>query len=166
MNKTEAAIQYIIWQHHNRGLVLPNIHTDPYGGSEVDALYITDSGYPWFYEIKCSKADFKNDFKKKRHQLLLSRSNSIWIKPKHFFYVCHGFTITPEECPEYAGLIIQNKHGWLDFYNPAKKAPLLFQERITPKQREFIDKKIMYRYLNSRHKIGRKAYDFLYPPIH
>ena len=105
MNKTESAIQYLIRKHHNWGDVFPNVHLDRYGGSEVDALHITGKGYAHFYEIKCSKADFK----KKRHKLLLDRSYKINIKPKYFWYVCHGFEITPEEVPAYAGLLLLSK---------------------------------------------------------
>lgn len=158
MNKKEAAIQWLIAHSHNFGTVIPNVHTDSYGGSEVDALYITNSGYVHFYEIKCSKSDFKNDFKKKRHQLLLSRSPKINIKPKYFWYVCHGFSITPNEVPEYAGLILISKYGSLEIYPPAKQAPILFNEKLTPKQQQFINKKILHRYLNHKYRIGSRAY--------
>ena len=152
MNK-ESAIQYLIYKHHNNGIVLPNIHTDVYGGSEVDAMYLTNTNRAYFYEIKCSKSDFKNDFKKKRHKLLLRRSEAVNIKPKYFYYVCYGFSINIEEIPEYAGLILCDKNG-LQVYPVAKKAPLLWKEPLTASNLAFINKKILYRYLNNKYLDG------------
>lgn len=147
MNKLEGAIQYLIYRHHNFKRVFPNIHTELWGGSEVDALYLTSTNRVYFYEIKISKSDFKNDFKKKRHKQLLERDDSITIKPKHFYYVCHGFHITPEEVPEYAGLIICDKSGLNTYPQPAKKAPLLWREPLSPKETDFLQRKITQRYL-------------------
>jgi hypothetical protein len=154
MNK-ESAIQYMLYCHHNFKTVIPNVHTDEHGGSEVDALYLTSTNRAYFYEIKCSKADFKADFKKKRHQLFLDRSDKMSIKPKHFYYVCYGFDISVEDVPEYAGLITCNKYG----LTTVKNAPVLWKEPLTTQNLKFINTKIMHRYLNMRHKKGQDSWD-------
>ena len=161
MNKTEAAIQYLIYRHHNFKRVLTNVHTERWNGSEVDAFYWTDTDKAFFYEIKISKADFKNDMKKKRHQLLLDRNDTLFIKPKYFIYVCYGFEVWPSEIPEYAGLIYVRQQG-LKVYEgnslylkEIKKPPILWKESMTKENIVFLQTKIMHRYLKQRHELGR-----------
>ena len=156
MNK-ERAIQYLLYKHHNRQRVIPNVHTEKYGGSEVDALYLTSTNRAFFYEIKCSKSDFKADAKKKRHQQFLNRDESMNVKPKYFYYVCHGFDINAEDVPSYAGLYVCNKYG----LELVKEAPLLWKAPLTTKNLEFLNKKIMYRYLDIKHKRGKKDWEEL-----
>ena len=143
---TEGMVQYHIYRHHDFKRVLPNIHTDRWGGSEVDALYWTNADRVYFYEIKLSKSDFKADLKKKRHYQLSARDEGMSIKPKYFWYVCSGFTISPTEIPEYAGLILCSDHGLKMYPQPAKKAPLLWKEPITKDNIDFLNKKICRRF--------------------
>ena len=154
MNK-ESAIQYMIYRHHHWGKVIPNVHTERYGGSEVDALYLSSTNRAYFYEIKCSKSDFKADFKKKRHQMFLDRDDTMCIKPKYFYYVCHGFNISVEDIPEYAGLIIASE--FKNRLEIVKKAPLLWNDPLSEKDLMFIHTKILHRYLNIRHKQGQES---------
>lgn len=149
---TEKAIQYLIYQRYGFKRVLPNVHIEPWGGSEVDALYWTDSNRVYFFEIKISKLDFIVDFKKRRHQRLLARDEGLPIKPKYFYYVCHGFDITSQEVPEYAGLILCKGNRLVTYPKPEKKAPVLWKEPITQENIDFLNKKIMYRFLNSFYK--------------
>lgn len=152
MNKLECAIQCLLYSHHNRLSVFPNIHIDPWGGSEVDALYLTNTNRAYFYEIKVSKSDFMADRKKRRHIELLNRSNNVFVKPKHFYYVCYGFEIEDTEIPEYAGLIYCNNNGLI--FPAHKKAPILWKEPLDQNVLDFIYKKIKHRYLNMRHETG------------
>lgn len=154
MNTKEAAIQYLIYRHHNFLRVIPNVHTDDWGGSEVDALYLTNSNRAYFYEIKTTYQDFKADLKKKRHKLLSGKNDTIKIKPKFFYYVCYGFGITGADVPEYAGLYLINGNG----LKLIKKAPVLWKDALTQGNIDFIYSKVMHRYLNYRHDIGRKAW--------
>lgn len=157
MNKTELAALFALTQTHNMKMVFPNVYTDL---GEVDCLHITDSGYAYFYEVKASKADFKNDLKKKRHKRLLRKDSTIRFKPKYFIYVLVGFTVEPEEIPPYAGCYILDKSG-LQRWNgkTLKPPPTLFNERIDPQQLNYIYKKMTHRYLDKQLKIGRKAYN-------
>ena len=155
---TEKIIQYLIYRYHNFKRVIPNVHTELWGGSEVDALYWTDSNRVWFYEIKLSKSDFKNDFKKKRHKQLLERDKNIIIKPKYFNYVCYGFNVLLEEIPDYAGLIMCNENRLMTYPQPLKKAPLLWNEKLTQGNIDMLVNKITYRYLRSDYDNRRNEY--------
>jgi hypothetical protein len=158
MNKNEAIIQYQIWRHHNFKNVFPNIHTEEWGGSEVDALYLTDAGYCFFYEIKCSLADFKNDFKKKRHAQYIIRSKDLTIFPKQFAYICFGFDPPEELIPEYAGCYLCNDKYWIDWNNPLKKPKKLYDIAISEKAKMFLNKKIYSRFLPRVHEYGKNKY--------
>lgn len=95
---------------------------------ESDKLIETRSGLIYEFEIKVSKADFKNDFKKKdKHIILEGKETHIstfdklepiykemyeknylvshFKKPNYFYYAVPEGLITVEEVPEYAGLI-------------------------------------------------------------
>jgi len=93
------------------------------GFSEADIFGISKSGFMYEYEIKCSKSDFKADFKKHHKHYRLENNDviniySIWEKgyitdktethivaPNRFYYACKDGLILPEEIPDYAGLV-------------------------------------------------------------
>lgn len=154
MKLDEKTIQYLLWKKHYYANVFTNIHTEPWGGSEVDSLYVTDAGYCTFYEIKCSYSDFKADFKKPRHSNLLARSEDLIIFPHKFIYVCSGFVPDAREIPEYAGCLIVDKL----VFKVLKKAPKLYSYKLSETGREFLNKKIYHRYLELSHKVGRDQY--------
>lgn len=95
---------------------------------ESDKLIITKSGLSYEFEIKISRGDFKNDFKKiDKHTILEGKEEYIpsydkildaWKprytehykvanrkKPNYFYYAVPEGMITPDEVPEYAGLV-------------------------------------------------------------
>lgn len=147
MNKNELSIQRSLWHRHNNGTVIPNIYVDTHCSTEVDALHISKSNYVTFYEIKCSESDFKADLKKKRHTQLLKRDKSLYIKPKYFIYICSGFT--PKDIPEYAGVYTtRTHHGFIDWDTPLKKPPILWNEKLNQEQEHFINRKVMFRYMD------------------
>ena len=83
---------------------------------ESDYLALTKSGYVYEIEIKISRNDFKNDFKHKadKHTLLenVSQTGVCKIKcPNYFYYAVPDGLVTPEEVPEYAGLIYAKPWG-------------------------------------------------------
>ena len=159
---TEAIIQYLIYQHYGFKTVLPNVHTESWGGSEVDALYWTKSNRVYFFEIKLSRADLNADFKKKRHRRLLARDEGIKIKPKYFYYVCSGFDIIADEVPEYAGLILCEKYRLKVYPSPEKKAPVLWKEPITQENILFLNEKIQHRFLRLVYKPKQEEWHNLY----
>lgn len=142
---TEKDIQFLLYKKHNYRSVYPNVHMDKGNGSEVDLLHLTKSGRAIFYEIKLSKQDFLADMKKPRHQDFTLRNVS--IKPKHFWYVIHGFEIDVEQIPEYAGCVkVVDKY--YNRFEVIKNAPLLWKDPISLEDVIFIINKTSYRYIN------------------
>lgn len=118
---------------------------------ESDKLIETRSGLIYEFEIKVSKADFKNDFNKKdKHVILEGKETHIptfdglepiykemyeknylvshFKKPNYFYYAVPEGLITVDEVPEYAGLIyIIPDDGDYHFtwFRIAKQAPKL-----------------------------------------
>ena len=117
---------------------------------ESDSLAITKSKYAYEFEIKISRADFKNDFKHKKvkHQMLEGTYQlfgdeflgdgkmSLTDKPNYFYYVVPENLIAVEEIPTYAGLVYvkprYNSEGKIYWYdaNVVKEAPKLHKEKI------------------------------------
>lgn len=124
---------------------------------ESDVLKITKSGYAYEFEIKISKADFKNDFKhkKKKHLLLENKENQVKM-PNYFYYVVPEDLITEDEVPEYAGLIyvhatvIGNCRIYYQF-EEIKAAPKLHSNKIDESNLNLIDK-FYYNYIHWKHK--------------
>jgi hypothetical protein len=107
---------------------------------EQDMLSITKAGYACEFEVKISKADFKNDFKKigecyrtrqrrrgkwfyrkhkhLKHDVLSGKvkAKESWRKPKYFWFVVPEDLISQEDVPEYAGLMYYhvNDKGYSD----------------------------------------------------
>lgn len=81
-------------------------------GSESDFIGVSKSGYVWEIEIKISRSDFQNDFKKttssgkNKHQYLNSDSN---FKPNKFCFAVPEGLISLDEIPDYSGLIYVTK---------------------------------------------------------
>jgi hypothetical protein len=97
-------------------IVIPNFHLN--GGWEMDLCRITPAGVVYEYEIKISRADYFQDFKKgydsfgghvvkNKHDLLK------WgeLDVNRFFFVLPEGLVKLDELPSYAGLITY-KGGW------------------------------------------------------
>ena len=105
---------------------------------ESDVLILTQSGYWYEYEIKISRADFRNDFKHKNNKHVHSLSNADHtFKPNYFYYAVPENLISIEEVPEYAGLIYVAEHGSARII---KKAPILHKIKNEPNKMNLADK--------------------------
>lgn len=91
---------------------------------ESDYFCRSKSGYFYEFEIKCSRSDFRADFKKQKHELF----NQLWNQkkyvdglkaPSRFFFVCPENLIRIDEVPPYAGLIYILEGGILQYQKPA-----------------------------------------------
>ena len=114
------------------------------GMAEADVFGINRSGYMYEYEIKCSRSDFRADFKHKQHKhLILSNGKCThdydeWKNGKRtgrkvhrigaanrFYFACELGLLTKEDIPAYAGLVyIEN--GEL---REIKSAPFIHKEK-------------------------------------
>lgn len=73
---------------------------------EADMIRISDSGTMWEFEIKISRSDFFNDFKKRRYgKVKHEQLKEGKLEPNYFCFVCPKGMIKKEEVPFYAGLI-------------------------------------------------------------
>lgn len=125
---------------------------------ESDVVKFTKSGYVYEFEIKISKADFKNDFKhkKKKHLLLEDSNNEIKNRPNYFYYVVPYGLISVEDVPEYAGLLYINSttvgngaphHHFIE----VKKAPSLHKNKFDFENSNLMDK-FYYNYIHWKQK--------------
>lgn len=105
--------------------------------SESDFFCVSKSGYVTEVEIKISRSDFKNDFKKvfcngmNKHEYLKSKGT---YKPNKFYFAVPEGMIKKEEVPEYAGLIYINsektKYGVFYRHTIVKDAKFLHKENL------------------------------------
>lgn len=126
---------------------------------ECDMVSVTKSNYINEFEIKISKSDFKQDFKKTEKHACLRGDKTIilesgykedlsWYgRPNYFWYVCPENLIPLSDIPSYAGLMYALDSGHL---KKIKKAPLLHREKISEEQKVRILRKFYFEYWNKR----------------
>ena len=112
-------------------------------GWESDYLIITRSNLAYEIEIKISRSDFKNDFKHKEDKHLLFEGGDKLGKfskaggmPNYFYYAVPNELITPEEVPQYAGLIYLQPWG----ATVVKKAKKLTDDNFDADKMNLVDK--------------------------
>jgi hypothetical protein len=141
---------------------------------ETDFLVVQKSGYCYEIEIKTSRSDFFNDFKKKNKHLILNEGVYMkkkykyrtdpetkkrisenyydpteWkFRPNKFYYCVPENLIKVEEIPDYAGLMYVNSYGTV---TTIKEAKFLHKEKL-----ELIKKlcdKFYYYWKNTRNRL-------------
>lgn len=128
----------LIYRIGERGdIILPNYYL---GHWEADVLRIRRSGLVYEYEIKTSRADYFNDFKKEFGNYHISAGNKHnhlqggQRKCNRFFFVVPSGLIKEEEVPDYAGLIYYKDGDYPGFDNRlqgkllCKKFPIDYEE--------------------------------------
>ncbi len=113
-----------------------------FGLSECDVLSVSKSDYIYEYEIKISKADFKKDFIKEKHQMIMegkfvkqSNKGTWYNVPNYFYFVVPENLISMDDIPSYAGLIYLKK--WIKYdkeyscFEIIKKAPIIHKTKAT-----------------------------------
>ncbi len=132
----------------------PNVHL-PW---ECDFLTITKAGFIQEFEIKLSRSDFKNDFKKPKHQLYEEGSHEQVLTPHYgnpinrpipnnFWYVTAEGIVSAEDIPEYSGWIEVTRHGSLATRKPA---PRIHKVKASESTKIKILKSMMFRYWQLR----------------
>lgn len=131
---TELALQHAIHQKwgFGREFGIGNLYL--FGWNESDYLTVTKAGYTDEYEIKLSRSDFHADKRKDRHERYqivtpwrfytghqskhrppFTQVTHVGIAnqyPNRFWYVVPDGLVTPDEVPEYAGLIYAEQRGF------------------------------------------------------
>lgn len=121
---------------------------------ESDVLKFTKSGYVYEFEIKISRADFKNDFKnkKKKHTLLEDKNSENSKRPNYFYYVVPKDMIDVEDVPDYAGLLYVFPHSFGTFsFIEVKKEPSLHKNKFDFDNSNLMDK-FYYNYIHWKQK--------------
>lgn len=97
-------------------LIIPNFYLNsPF---EMDVCKITKAGIVYEYEIKISRSDYKNDFKKGgKHDLIKQGKRAC----NYFFFVVPEGLISKDEVPDYCGLYYYTKHDSFHLVKGAKK---------------------------------------------
>lgn len=119
---------------------------------ESDYFCVNSEGYTFEVEVKISKADYKNDFKKEKHQLFLDKDTKR-VVPNKFYYAVPKNLIKESDLPSYAGLIyVEGSHAEI-----IKRAPF-----ITKKKHDFrklLCDKFYYKWLQDKKKVNILEYD-------
>jgi len=129
----EAALAMNLYEKNHSPITT---HFTGHGLSECDVISISKSNFIYEYEVKISRSDFKADFKKEKHKLMLEKAsvidsniNDVWYyTPNYFYFVVPLNLVSIDEIPEYAGLIYINE---LLGFETIKKAPLLHKIKAT-----------------------------------
>ncbi len=156
-------------------IILPNFYVGHY---EMDVFRRMKSGYVYEYEIKISRSDFKNDFKKHKSKRVGLYPNHQFEKEyKHecmsigrgdcnkFFFVVPENLIQPEEVPEHAGLIWlverTSSHGTFFDFKTIKNAPFIHKNKNDSKKFfENLAVSLSFREVNQRNKLIRMKHKF------
>ncbi len=145
-------------------ILIPNFYV---GSWEMDLFRQLNSGYITEYEIKTSRADFRNDFKKSTEDVRynwdekkVERSNfrtkhelmekGKYVANKFFFVVPYGL-IQSSEVPIYAGLIYYIEDEWGNRFETVKPAKFIHKNK-SEIPLESLVKSLCYREYNVRLK--------------
>lgn len=152
MNERLIQKRIMSWAYQGSSFVCNNY--TPKGWFECDVFEITKSGYGIEYEIKLTRGDFRADrFKEQRrhdwelnkttvlnkHTALRERSE---VTPNRFYYAVPKGLISPEELPDWAGLLyIRETH-----IERVKPARMLHKIKVADKVRAHLLRSFYHRY--------------------
>lgn len=110
---------------------------------ESDYFCVNKQDYSFEVEVKISKADFKNDFKKDKHKLFAEKDTKRLI-PNRFYYAVPKGLINESDVPEYAGLItVEGSHATI-----VKRAPFIHKKKHD--YRKVLCDKFYYKWLQQK----------------
>jgi hypothetical protein len=148
---SEKIIQQALFKFYNRlnhKLIVPNIYLHY---SEADLITVQASGYVNEIEIKLTKADFKRDFKKKKHRYMHEAKNHVNLNyPRlhtpNYFWFCIPKTLLPKidcDIPDDYGMILMDENGiYPEIY---KRAKIMHRQKVTDKQVRQIARSLMFK---------------------
>ena len=164
----QKALRYGVLSPNSIKYVMENLTVYKW---ESDTLLVTKSGYAYEIEIKISRADFKNDFKHKEKKHLFLEGKGMkdalgteyddrW-RPNYFYYAVPEGLISPDEVPDYAGLIyIHPLSSWPHFrVDNVKVATQLHKTKFDAERLGLMDK-FYYNYRNWKQSFESKFEDY------
>lgn len=131
-------------------ICLPNYFVGFY---EMDVFRLLPNGMLYEYEIKISRADFKNDFKKgSKHSLMANKKGHA----NRFYFVTPEGLVHKHEIPEYAGLIevCMDDDGEPSYLHVIKNAKIIHSEKKPASFYKDIATKVSFREVNWRWKLN------------
>lgn len=138
----ESQVQRLIHDHFiSRSeikAIIPNIYFFD-SSFECDCLAITDTGNTIEFEIKASKWDYLQDFKKKDKHDRMENPDDLTKLPNQFYFVCPEGLIDPNEIrlQGYSGLLyVVDKGMGKRYLKEAWKAPRIHNDRLEPSKYE------------------------------
>lgn len=158
---TERTVQDATYVHcaiKNHEIINPNSKVFDW---ESDLISVTKSGFIHEFEIKVTRADFKQDAKKRRATLLCNPEvagfwgSRICARPNYFWYVVPNGLITYEEVPGYAGLIyamepVVGHHLYFNTTQTVKEAKRIHNEKATEADRRQLARSMTLRFWKQR----------------
>jgi hypothetical protein len=139
--------------------VFPNVYI---GSLEADIIELTASGYAVEYEVKISRADFRNDAKKRSWKQAKSKYDILQAgeRVNRFYYIVPEGLITESELPEFAGLIYVRKgevrcctsgtggfyYKQKVFFESIRRAPALTKEKLSERIMKKCFESVYYRF--------------------
>lgn len=119
-------------------LFITNTYLDHY---EMDVMRLNKTGMVTEYEIKISKADFKNDAKKSkkyfgRETTKYGNYENGKSKCNRFYYVVPEGLITIEDLPKFAGLIYY--YEATNKFEIIKNAPLMHKKKFFKTELDYL----------------------------
>ena len=159
MKKSDYMIYKLMKFIGANDVLMPNFYYKDY---EMDLFRLQRNGYIIEYEIKISRSDYFNDFKKgakdwsawkpgikeiprlNKHKLI--EDGKIANK---FFFVVPDNLIKIEEVPRYAGLIYFKSYG----HETVKPAPFLHKNKFNDQEWKDLALKVYWRHAITRSKL-------------
>jgi hypothetical protein len=168
MKTIEVEIALLKYFDIRRNLIVTNV-SDFSGLTlfESDLLVLSKSGYASTVEIKVSKADLKNDLKKKHIKILDHPTHSDnfierYYKPFRYFYYAVPLELKEfaiDQIPDFAGLLtIQDNDRWsetrrtVELVKPCKQ---LYKTKWTEEQRYQLSRLGAMRVLTLKQNIAK-----------
>lgn len=120
---------------------------------ESDYFCVSKDDYSIEVEVKISKADFKNDFKKDKHKLFVDKDTKRLL-PNRFYYAVPKGLIDVKDVPEYAGLITVDGTNYLKI---EKRAPFIHKKKHD--FRKILCDKFYFQWIAQQRKINHLEYE-------
>jgi hypothetical protein len=141
----EQTIQFALFKEmlaRGHDIIVPNISWS-YLNWEADLISVTRARYLYEFEIKISRQDFQQDFRKRKHKFLM---HGVGRTPNYFSYVAPVEAI-PLCIPRYAGLyeVRPVRNGFLRI-NQVKKPVRLHTRKIDPAGIHSVLRTLMFKY--------------------
>lgn len=135
----------LVMELYQKGHSPISTHAAIYGLQECDVISISKADYIYEYEVKISRSDFKQDFKKPKHEMITegkhtsnryvyvgknkNKEKDIWYHvPNYFYFVVPEGLVSVDEVPDYAGLIYIKENSK---FETIKKAPIIHKTKAS-----------------------------------